>query len=140
MDEKMVETKVADNKITKTETIINQMKTNDRNIESSYDTLKSIDDMEDAFSRLNKNMNKLVDLLDKAAKGRKVAQHLDDIRLTNQKIYKESVYDLDVRRKNTKKELEEFESVKEEYKKKLKEEEEKEKNQLQSDTQEPQSA
>ena len=114
------------------------MKINDKNIESSYDALKSIDEMEDAFSRLNKNMNRLVDLLEKAAKGRKVSQQLDDIRLSNQKIYRSSMYDLDIRRKNTKKELEEFESVKEEFRKKIREEEEAERNKENNESQIPQ--
>lgn len=137
MDEKMVE-KVADNKIDKTSRTVTEMKINDKNIESSYDALKSIDEMEDAFSRLNKNMNRLVDLLEKAAKGRKVSQQLDDIRLSNQKIYRSSMYDLDIRRKNTKKELEEFESVKEEFRKKIREEEEAERNKGNNESQIPQ--
>ena len=137
MDEKMVE-KVADNKIDKTSRTVTEMKINDKNIESSYDALKSIDEMEDAFSRLNKNMNRLVDLLEKAAKGRKVSQQLDDIRLSNQKIYRSSMYDLDIRRKNTKKELEEFESVKEEFRKKIREEEEAERNEGNNESQIPQ--
>lgn len=137
MDEKMVE-KVADNKIDKTSRTVTEMKINDKNIESSYDALKSIDEMEDAFSRLNKNMNRLVDLLEKAAKGRKVSQQLDDIRLSNQKIYRSSMYDLDIRRKNTKKELEEFESVKEEFRKKIREEEEAERNKENNESQIPQ--
>ena len=137
MDEKMVE-KVADNKIDKTSRTVTEMKINDKNIESSYDALKSIDELEDAFSRLNKNMNRLVDLLEKAAKGRKVSQQLDDIRLSNQKIYRSSMYDLDIRRKNTKKELEEFESVKEEFRKKIREEEEAERNKENNESQIPQ--
>lgn len=140
MDEKKVETKVADNKINTTDQTVFKMKVNDKNIESSYDALKSIDEMEDAFSRLNKNMNRLVELLDKAAKGRKVSQHLDDIRLSNQKIYRSSVYDLDIRRKNTKKQLEEFENVKEEFRKKLREEEEETKKEETTESQNPQTA
>lgn len=134
MDEKMVETKVADNKISKSEQIVNKIKSVDRELESSYDSLKSIDDMEDAFNRLNKNLGKVIDLLNKSVTGKGVNQKLDDIKVNNQKIYKSSVYDLDVRRENTKKQIEEFESIKEEYRKKLKEEEEAKKEKEESST------
>ena len=123
MDEKMVDKKVADNKISKTDQIKNQIKAVDNSLESSYDALKSIDEMEDAFNRLNKNLGRVVDLLNKSVKGKNIAQRLDDIKIDNQKIYKSSVYELDIRRENTRKEIEEFESIKEEYRKKLKEEE-----------------
>ena len=123
MEENIIEGKTADNRVNRVDNTIREIKVADKNLESSYDALKSIDEMEDAFTRLNKNMNRLADLLDKSVKGKKVSQHLDDIKLSSQKIYKSSIYDLDVRRKNTKQQIEEFESIKEEYKRKLKEEE-----------------
>ena len=108
----------ADNKIFITRTEIEHI--NDQ-IDMSKSKLKSLDDMEEGFSSLSKNISKCVELLSQSMKGNNVEQKLGAIMDNNRIYYLKAMGSIDDERQEAKKKLKELYDQKDEMEKLKKE-------------------
>ena len=108
----------ADNKILITRSEIENI--NDQ-IDMSKSKLKSLDDMEEGFTSLSKNIAKCVELLSQSMKGNNVEQKLGAISDNNRIYYLRAMGSIDDERQEAKKKLKELYDQKDEMEKLKKE-------------------
>ncbi len=104
------------------------------NIDSQIDVekskMKNLDDMEEIFISLNKNISKCVELLNKSIKGKSVSKKLNAIEENNKINFVKSMNNIDSEREEIKNNLIKLNKEKEEYQDKMnkKEDEEEDNN------------
>ena len=95
--EERYDAKKADNKISFNKTQINRL---DNEIDSNKSKIKTLNDMEEGFVSLSKNIEKCVELLSMSMKGNHIESKLSDISESNQVYLKKVVSTIDEEKTN----------------------------------------
>ena len=88
--------------------------------------LKNLDEMEETFLTLKKQINKCVDLLNRSMKGKNINSRLSEIEGNNNRLYDNRLEMIREKRKETKETISRLTQEKEDYLDKIKEEYKKE--------------
>jgi len=121
-----MEEKKADNRL-----IENKNKMNEINSKLDYEKnkMKRLDDMEELFVSLNKDINKCVELLGESIKGKNVSRRLNSVQENNNINLRKGMVNIEEERESIKKNIVELSNEKDELIDKMKKEEkEKEEN------------
>ena len=117
-----MEEKMADNKIIQAK---KQISVYEGNLREARSTLKGIEDLEDNFSHLNRNIERCLELLSSSVRNRKVTKMFEHMMYENKVSYRKTSYSLDEEKEFTRKKINKLsvdiddlnKKIKEEYKK-----------------------
>lgn len=93
----------------------------DNRISEEKNKMKDLDEIEELFVSLSKNISKCVELLNKSVKGRNVNAKLNSIEENNKVNFQKSINNIDVQREEIKNSLVELNDQKDAFQKQLKE-------------------
>ena len=96
----------------------------DMKVDENKKKLDSLDEMEEVFYSLKKNIDNCVELLNHSIKGENVTRELNAISEDNQESFTNSIKDIDSKRDEIRKEIKELYKQKEELSDKIKKEQE----------------
>ncbi len=117
VDDKKEFTKKADNQISYNRIQINRL---DNEIDSSKSKIKTLNDMEEGFVSLSKNIEKCVELLSLSMKGNNIEGKLGDISESNQMYLKRVVSTIDDEKTTTNDRIKNLYEQKDNYEKEQK--------------------
>lgn len=113
-----MEEKKADNRIIQAK---KQIVAYEDNLVEAKDALRGIEDLEDNFSHLNRNIERCVELLNSSVKNRKVVRKLDHMIYDNKVCYKKSSSTLEEEKEYTQDKINELNDKIDELNKEIKE-------------------
>ena len=113
-----MEEKRADNRIIH---VRKQIVACEDNLVEAKDTLRGIEDLEDNFSHLNRNIERCVELLNSSVKNRKVVRKLDHMIYDNKISYRKSSSSLEEEKELTQEKINELNDKIDELNKEIKE-------------------
>lgn len=114
----MVDEKTANSSVYATKKRIDSI---DNRISEEKSKMKDLDDMEELFVSLSKNISKCVELLNKSVKGRNVNSKLNAIEENNKINFQKSINNIDIQREEIKNNLIKLNDQKETIQEQLKE-------------------
>ena len=114
----MVDEKTANSSVYATKKRIDSI---DNRISEEKSKMKDLDDMEELFVSLSKNISKCVELLNKSGKGRNVNSKLNAIEENNKINFQKSINNIDIQREEIKNNLIKLNDQKETIQEQLKE-------------------
>ena len=117
----MNEEKKADNSINDIYQTKEKISRIDNRIDIEKKKMKDLDEIEELFSSLTKNISKCVELLNKSVKGKTVNAKLNAIEENNKINFGKSMANIDIQREETKRNLIKLTEEKEEYQNEIKE-------------------
>ena len=94
----------------------------DNRIDAEKNKMRELDDMEELFVSLSKNISKCVELLNRSVKGKNVNSKLNSIEENNKINFAKSMSSIEIQREDTKNNLVKLTEEKEKYQDALKEE------------------
>lgn len=109
----------ADNAIYMTKQKISSL---DNRIDAEKNKMRELDDMEELFVSLSKNISKCVELLNRSVKGKNVNSKLNSIEENNKINFAKSMSNIEIQREDAKNNLVKLTEEKEKYQDALKEE------------------
>lgn len=113
-----MEEKIADNKIIE---VKKQLVACEDNLVEAKDALRGIEDLEDSFSHLNRNIERCIDILNSSVKNRKVIKKLDHMIYDNKVSYRRTNFTLDEEKEITQEKINELNDKIDELNKEIKE-------------------
>lgn len=123
-DTKVADNKIADNRVLdENETINYKKRINeiDDRIDEEKSKMKNLDEMEELFVSLSKNITKCVDLLNKSIKGNNIANRLNSIEENNKINFTKSIGNLEIEREEIKNRLVSLNNEKDDFQKLMRE-------------------
>ena len=124
-NEKVADNKKIDNQMLDKKEVVNyKNKINeiDDRIDQEKSRMRELDDMEELFVSLSKNITKCVDLLNKSIKGNNISNKLNSIEENNKINFSKSIGNLEIERDEIKNNIVDLNNKKEDYQQKMKEE------------------
>ena len=132
MEEKQADNTKIENKKISTDSAIyltkQKISSLDNRIDAEKNKIRELDDMEELFVSLSKNISKCVELLNRSVKGKNVNSKLNSIEENNRINFAKSMSNIEIQREDTKNNLVKLTEEKEKYQDELKEEYEKKNN------------
>lgn len=123
-NEKVADNKKIDNQMLDKQEVVNyKNKINeiDDRIDQEKSRMRELDDMEELFVSLSKNITKCVDLLNKSIKGNNISNKLNSIEENNKINFSKSIGNLEIERDEIKNNIVDLNNKKEDYQQKMKE-------------------
>lgn len=114
-----MEEKRADNRIIQ---VKKELVACEDNLTEAKDKLRGIEDLEDSFSHLNRNIERCVDILNVSVKNRKVTNKIDHMFYDNKVSFKKTYVNLEVEKEFTQDKINELNDKIDELNETLKEE------------------